>query len=127
MALLVDEYGGFSGIVTMEDLIEEIMGDIEDEYDMEEPDIIKIDKNKYKVKANISIDDFNEKFDVNLEVGNYNTLNGYIINLLGEIPKENELKEMVVDKMIIKIDKINDKRIEDVIVIYEYEIKSNAS
>lgn len=127
IALLVDEYGGFSGIVTMEDLIEEVMGEIEDEYDLDEKNITIISENSYKVKGNISIDDFNEVFGTELEEGDYDTLNGYIINILGEIPKENELKEIIVDKLSIKIDRINEKRIEDVIVTYIYNIESSAS
>lgn len=125
MALLVDEYGGFSGIVTLEDLIEEVMGDIEDEYDMEEDEVIKINDSRYKVKGSISVDEFNEIFDVKLDEGDYDTLNGYIINTLGEIPKENELKEIQVDTLKIKIDKINDRRIEDVIVTHQYKVEEN--
>ena len=88
MAILIDEYGGFSGIVTMEDLIEEVMGDIDDEYDLDGPDIKQIDLNKYLVKGTINIYEFNEEFHSNIEEGDYDTLNGYMITRIGKIPKE---------------------------------------
>lgn len=114
MALLIDEYGGFCGIVTMEDLIEEIMGDIEDEYDLEENDIIKLDDNTFIVDCSIPLDDFNEKFNLNLKEGEYETLNGYIISKLGEIPQNDENVEIKEDMISIKVIKTNNKKIENV-------------
>ena len=114
MALLIDEYGGFSGIVTMEDLIEEIMGDIEDEYDLEENEIIKLDDNTFIVDCSIPLDEFNEKFNLNLKEGEYETLNGYIINRLGEIPQKNKNIEIKEDMVSIKVIKTNNKKIENV-------------
>ncbi|MGL5345825.1 MAG: hemolysin family protein [Peptostreptococcaceae bacterium] len=114
MALLIDEYGGFCGIVTMEDLIEEIMGDIEDEYDLEENEIIKVDDNTFIVDCSIPLDEFNEKFNLNLKEGEYETLNGYIINRLGEIPQKNKNIEIKEDMVSIKVIKTNNKKIENV-------------
>lgn len=118
IALLIDEYGGFCGIVTMEDLIEEIMGDIEDEYDIENKEVVKIEENSYMVKCSIGLSEFNERFGLNLEEGDYDTLNGYIITKLGEIPKANEERELQADGINIKITTVNDKRIEKVKVTY---------
>ncbi|MGL5316603.1 MAG: hemolysin family protein [Peptostreptococcaceae bacterium] len=118
MALLIDEYGGFCGIVTMEDLIEEIMGDIEDEYDLEENDIVKVDDNTFIVDCSIPLYEFNEKFNLALKEGEYETLNGYIINRLGEIPQKNENIEIKEDKVSIKVIKTNNKKIENVKVSY---------
>lgn len=118
MALLIDEYGGFSGIVTMEDLIEEIMGDIEDEYDLEESDIIKVDDKTFIVDCSIPLYEFNEKFNLKLQEGEYDTLNGYIINKLGEIPQKNEDVEIKEEKINIKVIKTNNKKIENVRVSY---------
>jgi putative hemolysin len=73
---LVDEYGGFAGIVSIEDLIEEIMGDIEDEYDEDEPDIKKFDNNTFVIDGMLSIDDFNDYFNVNIESDDYDTIGG---------------------------------------------------
>ena len=66
MAVLIDEYGGFSGVVTIKDIIEEVMGNIEDEYDDDEPDIRKVDNNTYIVNGLLSIDELNDHLDLNL-------------------------------------------------------------
>lgn len=88
IAVLIDEYGGFSGIVTMEDIIEEIVGDISDEYDEAEDVITKIDRNTYLVDGTVSLDDLNEETGSELESENSETIGGYIIDLIGEIPKD---------------------------------------
>ena len=118
MAILIDEYGGFCGIVTMEDLVEEIFGDIEDEYDKENNDIIKINEKMFIVDCGIEIDEFNDAFDLNLEMGEYNTLNGYIINQLGEIPKSNENIKINIDNVNLEVVKVSNKKIEKVMVSY---------
>ncbi|MBP1888911.1 putative hemolysin [Clostridium moniliforme] len=117
MAILIDEYGGFSGIVTMEDLIEEVMGDIDDEYDLDGPDIKQIDLNKYLVKGTINIYEFNEEFNSNIEEGDYDTLNGYIITQIGEIPKEDIDIQLTIENLILKVTKVMDRRIEEVEVV----------
>lgn len=117
MAILIDEYGGFSGIVTMEDLIEEVMGDIDDEYDLDGPDIKQIDLNKYLVKGTINIYEFNEEFHSNIEEGDYDTLNGYIITQIGEIPKEDIDIQLTIENLILKVTKVMDRRIEEVEVV----------
>ena len=125
MAILIDEYGGFSGIVTMEDLIEEVMGDIDDEYDMDEPDIKKLGDNKYLVKGTISIYDFNEEFGAEIEEGDYDTLNGYITTYIGKIPKEGVKIEFVINNIKLKVLKVRNRRIEEVeITILEDEKSS---
>lgn len=114
MALLIDEYGGFSGIVTMEDLVEEIVGEIDDEYDIDEADIKQIDDNKYLVKGKINIHDFNDEFGTDIEDGDYDTLNGYIITRMGKIPKEGIKVEFSIDNVNIKVKKVKGRRIEEV-------------
>lgn len=119
LAILVDEYGGFSGIVTMEDLIEEIMGDITDEYDTDDCDISQIDENTYIIKGIIPIGEIKEKFNINLIDGDYETLNGYLINNIGEVPKNIEevpldKKEVTLDNIKLEILKIGNRRIEKV-------------
>lgn len=118
MAILIDEYGGFCGIVTMEDLVEEIVGDIEDEYDKENNNIVKINESIFIVDCSIELDEFNEAFHLELEEGEYNTLNGYIINQLGEIPKSNEKVEINLDNINIEVVKVSNKKIEKVRVSY---------
>ena len=111
LAVLFDEYGGFSGIVTMEDLVEEIMGDIEDEYDIDE-DISQIDEQNYIVKGYLSVNDFNDRFNMNIEPGDYDTLNGYLITTLGKIPNENEV--VILENVKFTVAKIENRRVEEI-------------
>lgn len=111
LAVLFDEYGGFSGIVTMEDLVEEIMGDIEDEYDIDE-DISQIDEENYIVKGYLSVNDFNDRFNMNIEPGDYDTLNGYLITTLGKIPNENEV--VILEDVKFTVAKIENRRVEEI-------------
>jgi putative hemolysin len=112
MAVLIDEYGGFSGIVTIEDLIEEVMGNIEDEYDDEEPEIRKIDNNTFIIDGMTPIDDFNDYFHVNIESEDYDTIGGFLISLLGRIPENTEEQNIEYENLVFKIIEIKEKRIE---------------
>ena len=115
IAILIDEYGGFSGIVTIEDLIEEIMGEIEDEYDYHETGIKEIDKNTYLVEGVSLLEDINDKLNVEIKSEDLDTLSGYLINLIGGIPKQNE-RIIENDNITFIIDEVNEKRIEKVII-----------
>ena len=119
LAVLIDEYGGFSGIVTIEDLIEEIMGDINDEYDEDEPDIKKIDNETYLVDGLISIRDLNERLHLQLdeECEDYDTLGGLLINLIGYIPTEEDHQVIEYQNIVFKIDQIKEMRIQKVKVL----------
>ena len=115
IAVLIDEYGGFSGIVTMEDIIEEIVGDIDDEYDEEETEFQKISDDTYMIDGSMDLDDLDEELGVDLESENSETLGGFIIDILGEIPDENDIgNEIIFENYIFKIDSIKDRRIEKI-------------
>ena len=115
IAILIDEYGGFSGIVTMEDIIEEVMGDIDDEYDEEEPDIQKISEDTYAMEGSMDIDDINEELDTDLESETSETIGGLILDILGEIPDEDDVgTEVEYEHYRFTIDSIKDRRIEKV-------------
>lgn len=115
IAILIDEYGGFSGIVTMEDIIEEVMGDIDDEYDEEEPEIQKISEDTYVVDGSMDLDDIDEELGINLESDNSETIGGFIIDILGEIPDEDNVgKEIEYENYKFTIDSIRDRRIEQI-------------
>lgn len=88
IVILIDEYGGVSGIVTIEDIIEEIVGDIDDEYDEEETELEKIDSHTFIVNGMMDIDDFNSEIGTDLESENHETMSGLIIDELGEIPED---------------------------------------
>lgn len=118
MAVIIDEYGGFAGIVTMEDLVEEVMGEIEDEHDVSSPQIIKLDKVTYIINGLISLDELNEKFGTNIENDDCNTLSGYITSIFGVVPnKTYEGREIEIDKLIFKIEETKENRIEKVRLI----------
>ena len=90
IAIVVDEYGGTSGIITMEDILEELVGNIFDEYDDVELDYEKIDDNTFLINGNVSIFDVKKILEVDIPDGEYDTLSGYLIELLGRIPKDDE-------------------------------------
>lgn len=112
MAMLIDEYGGFAGIVTIEDLIEEIMGNIFDEYDDSDEDIKVIDQHTYQVSGLVSINDINEALHIELPSDNYDTIGGFVMNLLGSIPSEEENPILEYEGMKFKIEKVSEKRVE---------------
>jgi putative hemolysin len=116
IAILIDEYGGFSGIVTMEDLIEEIVGEIDDEFDEEEPDIQKIDENTYLLEGVISLSDLNDELDMDLQSENSETLGGFLLEILGEIPDEDksEYPTIEFENYIFQIEEVSERRIEKV-------------
>ena len=89
MAVLIDEYGGFSGIITIEDLIEEIMGDIDDEYDEYDPDILKTEENTYLLKGSTPINEINETLKLKIPTDS-DTISGFLISLIGYFPEEFE-------------------------------------
>lgn len=90
IALAVDEYGGISGIVCMEDIIEEIVGDIQDEFDNEREDIIPLGPNAWLCDARASLDDLNETIEANFPVEDFDTLGGFVFDLFGKIPVKYE-------------------------------------
>lgn len=101
LALVVDEFGGTAGIVTLEDIIEEIFGEIQDEHDTEELIEKKISEDTYIISARNEIDYLNEKYNWNIPKGEYETLGGYITQIAGKIPQKNEIIEAENLKFII--------------------------
>lgn len=116
MAILIDEYGGFSGIVTIEDLVEEVMGNIEDEFDIDDPDIRKVDASTYLVKGTVTIEELNDELDTALDEDSedYDTVGGLVINLLGHIPPDGYTGTAEYENLTIKVESVHDKRIERV-------------
>lgn len=113
MAILIDEYGGFSGLVTMEDLVEEIVGDMDDTFDKDLPDIRSSTKGSYIVKGSTSIKDLNEflGLDIDEENDQYDTVGGFIIDKLGFIPDEGCEKAVIYKDYEFKILYIEETRI----------------
>ncbi len=116
MAILVDEYGGFSGIVTVEDLVEEIMGEIEDEYDEARNEILEIiTENRFLVDGGISLYDLEEYLDISIQSENNSTLSGYIIERIEKIPDETVIDERIEEKdFTLIIREVKENRIKKV-------------
>jgi CBS domain containing-hemolysin-like protein len=111
IAVVVDEYGGTAGIVTIEDVIEEIFGEIEDEHDVEDLLEEKISEDTYRFSARLEIDYLNSEYGFNLpESDEYETLGGFIIHQLETIPELGEKIE--IDTLLLEIEKVSDRRIE---------------
>jgi len=111
MAIVVDEYGGTAGLITMEDMLEEIVGNIFDEYDDFETDYEKIDDNTFRLSGSLCIADVEKILKVKIPEGEYDTLSGYIFELLGRIPDDEEKPEIETPDLIFKIEEYEDKRI----------------
>lgn len=109
MAITIDEYGGTSGLVTMEDIVEEIMGDIEDESDKKEKDLIKLKGKRIIVNGTASIEDVNEVLNLNIEHEEYQTIAGYVLDKLDHIPDINE--RLILNDYRVRIMKVEDRRI----------------
>lgn len=111
MAIIVDEYGGTAGLITMEDILEEIVGDIYDEYDEIEEEYEKIDDKTYIISGSMPIYDVNKILNSNIPEGDYDTLSGYLQEELGRIPTEKELPIIETKELTFKIEEYEDKRI----------------
>jgi CBS domain containing-hemolysin-like protein len=116
MAIVVDEYGGTSGLVTIENILEEIVGDIRDEFDInEEYEYIKNSDNEYIIDAGMDIDDINELLGTNLNSEETDTLGGYIYLTIGRVPIVGEVVE--TDELTMRVRSIDGRRIRKVLVI----------
>ena len=111
MAVVLDEYGGTAGLITMEDILEELVGNIFDEYDEEEEEYKKIDENTFLISGSVSIYDLRKILDIDVPEGDYDTLSGYLIELLGRIPEDEENPVIETENAIYKIEEYEDKRI----------------
>ena len=112
IAVVLDEYGGTAGLITMEDILEELVGNIFDEYDDVEPEYERIDENTFRINGSVSIFDLRKILNIeDIPEGDYDTLSGYLIELLGRIPEDNEMPEIETDKVTYKIEEYEDKRI----------------
>jgi len=125
IAILIDEYGGFSGIVTMEDIIEEVMGEILDEYD-DNLGIEKIDDYNYIVSGLITLNDINDYLDIDLESEVADTIAGLFIEKLGEIPTTTKNCEIKLNNLKLKLLKLDDKRLDKIQIIIDHNIQQEA-
>ena len=115
IAIVIDEYGGTAGLVTIEDILEEIVGEIYDEYDNIYDSVKKIDNNTYEFCGEIAIYEVEDIMNIKIEEGDYDTLSGYLVEILGRIPSEKDEGTIIETKNVnYKIDKVINKHIERV-------------
>ena len=116
LAIVLDEYGTTAGLVTLEDLLEEIVGDIRDEYDAdEEDDITAINEYEFYVRGSANLDDVCDALSVNFVSEDYDTMGGYCLDQLGHLPEKNEVIR-TKDKILLRIERMDQNRIERVYV-----------
>ena len=111
IAIIVDEYGGTAGLITMEDILEEIVGDIYDEYDEIEEEYEKIDDKTFIISGSMPIYDVNKLLEVHIPEGDYDTISGYLQEEMGRIPTEEEMPTIETEELTFKIEEYEDKRI----------------
>jgi putative hemolysin len=116
MAIVVDEYGGTAGLVTLEDILEEIVGEIQDEYDREVPPIRKLQDRTYRVDAGVSIEDLNETLGTKIEEKGFETVGGFIYDLEGSVPEQGSVLNYASGecRLELTIEKVEGQRINTV-------------
>jgi len=111
MAVVIDEYGGTAGIITIEDLLEEIVGNIQDEYDEEEAEIVRKDALTYIVAGMTALDEVGEAINVEFPDEDFDTIAGMVISLLGRIPDDQEFPEVEFRNLRFKVLDMDEKRV----------------
>jgi CBS domain containing-hemolysin-like protein len=117
MAIVVDEYGGMEGIVTLEDLLEEIVGEIEDEFDLPDESVEQVDEDTIRIDGTFPIDDFNEQFRTELPVEDYHTIAGFVFGQLGRAPEKGD--EVSHDGLVFRVEEVEGPRIDKLAVTFE--------
>ena len=117
MAVLVDEFGGTAGIVTMEDLLEEIVGEIRDEFDEETPGLAARQDGTYSIDGMMTIDEFNERFGQGIEEPAYDTIAGYVFGQLGRVAEVGD--EVPIDGLLLRVEEMDGLRIASLRVLPE--------
>lgn len=123
MAIVVDEYGGTSGLVTLEDLIEEIVGDIDDEYDMTEDSFVQVANREYLVDGSFRINDFNDELNLGISSNEFDSIGGFIIGLLDRFPDEGEV--VSYENITFKVEETMNNRINKLRIILSEGIEPN--
>ena len=126
MAVVIDEYGGTAGIVTVEDLLEEIVGSIQDEYDEEEQELVLLEDGSYLAEGRTPLEDVADALGVPLPEEDYDTIGGFMASLLGRIPDEDETPEARWKNLVLRVVNMDDRRIAKVGIVVEPEVPEEA-
>jgi magnesium and cobalt exporter, CNNM family len=116
LAIVIDEYGSVEGIVTLEDLVEEIVGEIEDEFDLPDETVERIDDSTIRIDGTFPIDDFNEQFHVDIPIEDYHTIAGFVFGLLGRAPDPGD--EVTYDGLVFRVEALDGQRIDRLTVTF---------
>jgi CBS domain containing-hemolysin-like protein len=116
MAVVIDEYGDIEGIVTLEDLLEEIVGEIEDEFDLPDETVERVDEDTIRIDGTFSIDDFNEEFDADLPIEDFHTVAGFVFGRLGRAAEPGD--EVSHDGIVFRVDSVEGQRIDRLTVTF---------
>ena len=126
IAILIDEYGGFAGIVTMEDLAEEVMGSIEDLGDEAEPHITKLEDGDYLLEGLVTINDLSSELGLDIESENHDTVSGLVMDVIGTIPKDGDRRTVRIGNLVFSILEIHERRIEKMRLHIEKQEKEDS-
>ena len=126
IAVVVDEFGGTGGIITMEDLLESIVGNIQDEYDNEDEDIKKLDERSFTVSGSTSLDEISDLTGLNFEDEEDDTIAGIMLDRMGHIPKSGEHPSVVINGTRFTVQEVEDRRISKVLVVKPKSDKNTA-
>ena len=118
IAVVVDEYGGTEGLITMEDLLEEIVGEIEDEFETEEPGVVRVSENEVIVNARVNLDELNELLHASLEGDGFDTLGGLLYDQFGKIPEVGD--ELTLDGLRMRVLSTAGRRIRNVQILLHH-------
>ena len=116
MAIVVDEYGGVAGIVTIEDLLESIVGNMQDEFDHEDEEITQLDEDSFEMDGTLSVSELEDLLDTELPEGDYDTVAGFVLDQLGHIPEEGEEAAVQFENLTFTVTEMDDLRIENILV-----------
>jgi CBS domain containing-hemolysin-like protein len=114
LAVVVDEYGGTAGLISLEDILEELVGDIADEFDDERPDIEQLGADRVRVAAGVPVDDLDEELRLDLPDGAWETLGGFLIDHFGGVPRTGD--QVVLDGRRIIVERVIGRRIRSVVI-----------
>lgn len=121
IAVVVDEYGGTAGLITLEDLVESIVGNIQDEFDHEEEEFYRVSETEFTVDGSASIDEVSDLVDTELPEGDYDTVAGLVMERLGRIPEENEHPSVRVEDLTFTVLEVEDQRLSRLLIVKERE------